>query len=234
MKAVGILILGVCVAGCMENPGNSKHEIPEHLWPEQSKREYFINKGLGEYNNRSAFLNFMDRHYLGLKAKNKSNPYPFAFEEAYIDTTKVDSTKKWFRVLVEPCFRLPYALIVEQVKNHYTYTIKVINGDCNDAGSFYLKMMPRFPDAIGTNIFLKLDSLNYWNLKAESNVGWLDGETWTYEAINHGRYNFIRQRMPQFCKNNELIALYKLVGLWKKESKIDNMLVALGKGKTGD
>jgi hypothetical protein len=200
---------------------------------EQQKRKYFVDNDLGDYENEKSFLKFFDDYYPGIKAINKNNPYPYAFEEEYIDTTKIDSSRIWFRVIVEPCFRLPYALIVNRNEGHYNFTVKLTSGNCNYTGSLFLTMKPFLFDSIGNFLFQKLDSLNYWTVLPEKNDSWTDGETWTYEAIQNGKYNLVRQRLPQYCKNKNALDLYRTVLYIIKFAKLDAVLAALGKPKTG-
>ena len=70
-------------------------------------------------------------------------------------------------------------------------------------------------------------------MKPEMNGSYTDGETWTYEAISNGRYNLVRQRLPQYCKNKDAIELYNTILYLVKFARLDNILEALGKPRTG-
>ena len=233
MRTLLIVYIALLFVGCTNGPDRLKRVSAPQDLSERQKRQYFFDNDLGWYEREKDFLKFMKDYYPTNKAINKNNPYPYAFEEEYIDTIKIDSSRNWFRVIVEPCFRLPYALIIEGAEEHYNFTVKLTNGDCNRTGWLFLTMKPFLFDSIGKSLFNRLDSLNYWSMKPEMNGSYTDGETWTYEAISNGRYNLVRQRLPQYCKNKDAIELYNTVLYLVKFARLDNILEALGKPRTG-
>lgn len=233
MRPLLIAYIALLFVGCTNGSRQTKKASATQELSERQKRKYFIDNDLGWYEREKDFLKFIKDYYPTNKAINKNNPYPYAFEEEYIDTTKIDSSRNWFRVIVEPCFRLPYALIVETAEGHYNFTVKLTNGDCNRTGSLFLTMKPFLFDSVGKSLFKSLDSLNYWTMKPEMNGSYTDGETWTYEALSNGRYNLVRQRLPQYCKDQNAKDVYRIALYLIKYSKLDNVLEALGKPQTG-
>jgi hypothetical protein len=181
------------------------------------------------------FTRFLSRFYPNLKAK-KPTSIIYAFEEPFVDTTYINPSTKWFRITVDPCFRLPYCFVLEKVNDKSTMTLKITNGfGCQYPG--ILSSTTKFVNAknLYDSVSLRLKEANFWNLSYKDTVcrGGLDGETWTIEAIEKGRYNIISRWCPQTCGDSTSLMIGKIGKLLGKQSNIDGILQALGASKSG-
>lgn len=175
---------------------------PVDNWTESQKREYFQDSiafryGWGTINskrNLNDFEVFMDSLYPETKAKNKYNPFVYAFEESYIDTVKIDSLKNWIRIIIDPCWKIPVCIVLEK-RNGLTYlTTKITNGQGGYyTGTLLLEMTKVFSDTIYDNISSRLNRLNFYKLSDEPD-NCSDGETWFFEGIEKGNYNYFIRR----------------------------------------
>jgi hypothetical protein len=173
---------------------------------EEEKRNYFqdsianrmYNGRLGKGDSLNDFTIFAREMLADRKSKNVINPIIYALEENYIDTTDIKGDKCWFRLTVDPTFRIPYCLVVEK-KNRRTYlTAKMTDG----RGGYYsgkldFSVTKVFPDTLYDNLSRQLHDLNFWSLGDDRIDGGLDGETWIIEAIEDGKYNLIARWVPQ-------------------------------------
>lgn len=180
---------------------NKSHDNCQN-WSESQKRKYFQDSiayrySSGKVNSPKKLWNFtvfMDSLYHEIKAKNKYNPLVYAFEETYIDTSKIDSSKYWIRMIIDPCWRIPFCITLEK-KNDRTYiTSKITNGQ----GGYYSGVLlysctKIYSDTLYNSISKELHNLNFWNLGIEES-SCIDGETWYFEAIESGQYNYISRR----------------------------------------
>ena len=88
-----------------------KVDKPQDLTEEQKRKIYtdsfaFTDRDFPDRrDSTTSFEAFMNKHYPDLKAKNKFDPFIYAFEEPYVDTTQIDTAKHWFRLTVRLVFR---------------------------------------------------------------------------------------------------------------------------------
>jgi len=215
----------------MKNEDINKLKSIEINWTDEQKRIYFQDSiayrmyngklGMGDsINNFEIFSRIM---LSDIKAKNKDEPLIFALEEPYIDTTKINNDKYWFRVVVEPTFSKAFCLIVEKKYKRTYVTLKLTDG----YGSYYTGLLnfsitKVYPDTLYTNISKVLHKVNFWNLGKDTlNVHGIDGENWTFEAIENGKYNIIKRWCPEAYGNritrelgNYVIEILKKTDLW--------------------
>jgi hypothetical protein len=188
--------------------------------------------------NESDSLNNFDKFskYIlsNIKAKNISDPFILGFDENYIDTTKIDSAKKWFRISVDPCFRIPYCFILEQVGNKSILTLKMTDGHGGYFSGFLNFLITHvYDDTFYTSISKRLHHLNFWQITNDTTCGpGLDGENWTFEAIENGKYNIVTRWVPMHC-GNEITKQLAQIGLqlMKKSQFIDYLKVKTGADK---
>ncbi len=212
-------------------------------WTEQQKRKFYTDSFAftdrdfpDRRDNITSFQAFMDKHYPNLKAKNKYDPFIYAFEEQYIDTTQIDSSTHWFRLTVKPVFRKPYCLVLMKDNDKCFLITKVTNGDGGyNTGTLAIQL--RFPlkDTVYDNTLRNLQDIGFWKLPIHDTAcgPGLDGETWTFELIDDGRYQILSRWVPQSC-GDSLTRQLAQVGLRIKElSRLDNVLTALGERKSG-
>ena len=225
---------------CKEN--DKKIDTPK-AWTEQQKRNYFADNFAGQYgfgqfsekDSTKTFLYFFKTQYPDIKAKTPFDAFPYAFEEEYIDTTKIDTARLWFRIIVRPCFRLPYCFVVEKKFGKTYLTTKITTGSGGiNTGTLFSTMKFTFGDTLYDDISKKLNSLNFWKLGIDSTChGGFDGETWMFEAIENGKYNIFARWVPQGCGDSTTIRLSKIGINLAKLSKLDNILTAIGAPKSG-
>lgn len=193
----------------------TSHEKPiiktESEWTTERIKKYFkdsiahrkYNGRIGQSESLNDFDNFSKYILKDIKAKNIGDPYILGFDEEYIDTTKIDKNRKWFRISVDPCFRIPYCLILEQFKDRSELILKMTDGH----GGYYSGFLnffrkQNFADTLYSNISKELHQLDFWTLTKDTTCGsGTDGEQWTFEAIENGRYNILTRWVPLRCGN---------------------------------
>ena len=151
-----------------------------------------------------------------------------------MDTTKIDSTRHWFRIIVRPCFRRPYCLTVEKKYNKSILTSKITNGDGGyHTGVLIATMTFPFSDTLYNNIAGQLNSLDFWKLGEDTACrSGRDGENWTFEAIENGQYNYISRWYPQGCGDSVTKKLATIGIKLGMLCKLDKILVAIGSPKS--
>ncbi len=211
-------------------------------WTEEQKRKYFedffsgrLGFGqFGEEDSTKTFAYFFKTQYPDIKTKIPFDAFPYAFEEKYIDTTKIDSSSHWFRLMVKPCFRLPYCFVLEQKGGKKFLITKITNGD----GGYHTGVLISttkflFADTLYDKILKQLNTQNFWKLGRDTTCdGGCDGETWIFEAIENGRYNIIERWVPQDCGNSTTINLSKIGIELARFSNLDNILKAIDAHKS--
>jgi len=203
-------------------------------WSQDSMIKYFkdsiayrmYNGQMSEGDSLNNFDKFSKYILADIKAKNISDPFILGFGENYIDTTKIDTTKKWFRVSVDPVFRTPYCLILEQKGNESVLTLKMTDGH----GGYYCGYLnfvstQLYGDSLYSSISNKLRDLNFWNIKEDTTCGGgTDGEGWTFEAIENGLYNIVSRWVPLNC-GNDITRRLALIGVeLRNKSQFKNYL----------
>lgn len=235
MKPLPIIATLIIFMSC-STPAPKVDKAPG--WTEAQKRKYFADNFSGRYgfggpwekDSANIFANFFKAHYSYIKTRYSADALPYAFEEEYVDTTTIDSSRHWFRIMVRPCFRRPYCFILEKKYNESFLTTKITDGDGGyNTGILVLTTKFPFGDTLYNNISQQLQVLNFWKLGEDTtcHVG-LDGETWTFEAIENGKYNLIRRWGPHYCGDPVTKQLSNMGIQLAKLSKLDNLLVALG------
>lgn len=212
-------------------------------WTEEQKRKFYTDSFAftdRDFPDRrdsiTSFQAFMDEQYPNLKAKNKYDPFIYAFEEQYIDTTLIDSSKHWFRLTVRPVFRKPYCLVLIKDNDKSFLTTKVTNGDGGyNTGTLAVQLRFQFKDTLYDNTLRNLQDIGFWKLQIHDTTcgPGFDGETWTFELIEGGKYQILSRWVPQNC-GDSLTRQLAQVGLRIRElSKLDKVLTALGESKSG-
>ena len=207
-----IVLLLALISSCKHKENKIILSGTNKKWSQDSIRKYFkdsiayrVSDGqFGEGQGLNNFDTFSKYLLSDIKAKNINNPFILGFDENYIDTTKIDSSKKWFRISVNPCFRTPYCLILEQNANKCILTLKITDGEgCYSSGFLNFVSSQWYKDSLYLSISKKLHQLNFWKLKIDTTChGGLDGEDWTFEAIDNGQYNILRRWVPLNCGND--------------------------------
>ena len=179
--------------------------------PESEKRKFFYdhianrncNDGSCNGDSTTDFSKFIRDFYPFEKAININDALIYALEEPYIDSTKIDKSRKWIRVTVDGTWSIPYCVIAEQ-KNHKTYiTFKASDG----SGGYYPGTLAStetvsVSDSILPSAMSRLNKLNFWNLNHDnSNYCVTDGTILTMEAMENGKYNLINFYSPRQCGN---------------------------------
>ena len=229
-----ILIVSIALTApsCKEDSKpDDKSQKQKTTRTEDQKRKYFANTDSlraddgwrnGRQDSTHTFAYFMRTNYPDIKAKNIADPFIYAFEENYIDTTSIDSTVNWLRISVAPCFRRPYCLVVEKKFDKTYLTAKMTDGD----GGYYwghldITTTKIFSDTLYNNISKQLHQLNFWTLHEDTVChGGYDGEHWTIEAIENGQYNIIDRWVPQHCGGETTLQLGQLGLQIRDKSKI--------------
>lgn len=209
---INIAIFIFIFSSCKQTENKTVVADTSKKWTENAIKKYFrdsiahrmYNGQMGQGDSLNNFDKFSKYILADIKAKNIDDPFILGFDENYIDTTKIDSSKKWFRISVNPCFRIPYCLIIEKFDNTSNLTLKMTDGH----GGYYSGFVnfvstQQDTDSLYSVISSKLHQLNFWKLKQDTTCGLgLDGETWTFEAIENGQYNIVSRWVPLHCGND--------------------------------
>jgi hypothetical protein len=241
MKTVYIFLVGIVAISCQ-----LKVEQVDKLneWTEEQNRRDFIDSfsrldGFGLYeagDTVQTFANFFKSRYPNVKARNAYDAFPYALEEEYIDTTTIDTTRHWFRIIVRPCFRNPYCLTVEKKFGKTFLTTKITDGSGGyETGNLVITMKFPFGDSLYDNLVKELVELDFWSLplRDTSCGGGLDGEVWTFESIEKGKYNLLGRWSPEGCGNNTTKQLAQLGLRIRNLSELDRVLGAFNQEKNG-
>jgi hypothetical protein len=229
----------ICAAfACKQSDrGASEPTVEEIRYTETEARQFFEDSIAGpddkEFTSEE-FPRFLKRYYPELQTRTR-NALIYAMEEPFVDTTKIDTAKQWFRVTVDPCFRKPYSIIVEKNSGKSSLTIKVTNGfGCQYPGVLALTTKFKFVGELYDTVAVKLKSLNFWALGDDTTChGGLDGEEWLIEALDKGKYNAVYRWVPQHCGDSTTRKLAGIVQHLAAESRLDAILSAIGAPKSG-
>jgi hypothetical protein len=222
------------IVSCKHNDENRNIVGTGNKWSSERIRKYFIDSialrnGNGKFGNGDSlndFDKFSKTFFSDIKAKNINDPLIYAFNESYIDTTRIDKNQEWLRITVDPCFDIPYCIIVEKVNNRTKLTIKMTNGyGCYYSGYLNFFNSQFLTDTAFSNISQKLNDLNFWKLGNDTTCGRvLDGENWTFEAIAKGRNNLVKRHSPTVCTSIETKTLLSIANDLKKLSRLTDFL----------
>lgn len=219
-----IFILLICFLGnaCVQKDKKLPGTSGNFKWTQDSIKKYFkenIARGKPYEKAHSGdslhSFEIFSKYVLGdIKAKNISDPFILAFEEDYIDTVMINPEKQWFRITVDPCFRIPYCLILEKTNNKSILTLKMTDG-YGGYYSGYLNFVSSLQDSdsLYNSISSRLHQLDFWKINNDTTcTGGFDGETWTFEGIENGQYNIISRWVPLDC-GNDITRQLALIGV---------------------
>lgn len=215
---LGVLI-AICAVSCKSNTSSKGIVDQNQEWSESKKIKYFqdsiayrlFNGDFGQGQGLNRFKTFSSIMYPNLKAKNKANAFLFAFEEPYIDTTQIDKTKSWLRIVADPTFRTPFCITIE-LKNNRTYlTLKTTDGQ----GGYYSGLLnfsvtKTYSDSLYNNFSKLLHEASFWNLErkpGDTGCNSTDASGWTFEAIENEHYNIFELSDPLFCGSPEIMRI---------------------------
>lgn len=240
--SIYIPFLAFLITSCNHIDKTKAIAKPTNKWSKDSIINYFKDsiayRMYNGYGREADSLNNFDKfskYLLGdIKAKNISDPFILGFDENYIDTTKIDTTKKWLRISVDPVFRTPYCLILEKKGNKSILTLKMTDGH----GGYYSGYLnftstQKYSDSLYSSISNKLHQLNFWSIHEDTTCkGGMDGEEWTFEAVENGQYNIVSRWVPLSC-GNDITHQLALLGVdLRQKSKLKGYLqVRTGMGK---
>ena len=164
----------------------------------------------------------------GTNASNADDPLIFAFEEEYVDTTRIEAHKKWLRITVRPCFRIPYCIVLELIDTASVLTLKMTDGrGCNSPGYLDFVSSQKFSDSLYSGVSKRLHGFGFWQLGQDTSChGGMDGEVWTIEAIENRRYNLVGRWAPLHCGNTTTKELASLVVELRKMARLKQYLKA--------
>jgi len=236
MRPFLLLITMSLVLSCHNRQKSSSEPIvKEIVYTEADARKFFEDSvaGPNEEFTSERFPRFLKRYYPELKTKNL-NALIYAMEEPFVDTTRIDTAKYWFRVTVNPCFRRPYSILVEKSSGKSSLTIKITNGyGCQYPGVLTSTTKYRFVGELYDTVATTLRNLHFWTLDKDTTCqGGLDGEQWLIEAMDNGRYNAIDRWAPQHCGDSTTRSIANLVKHLAAESRLDAILSAIGAQKS--
>lgn len=210
-----VMVIGLVVFVFVSCHRNDSMLTPSSNWTEAQKRNYFVDsfayiegsgRGYGFIGKDSgkSFGAFLRYQYPDLHTAYYIDPLPYALEEEYIDTTRIDSSREWVRFIVYSFFDLPYSLVLERKAGRSYLTAKLADGrGLYHTGQLILTSKQVVPDTVIASIFNRIDSLDFWHLKQDTSChGGTDGSEWSIEAILHGKYNRVERWAPDGCGNS--------------------------------
>jgi len=211
----------------------SKHTDKKYNWTEQEIKQYFIDSiamGNGDYRNPDSlnkFSFFMKTFYDNSKAINYWDEFIYALDEPYIDTTKIDKNKKWFRLTVKPTFSNPFCITLDKLNKVTKATFKMTNGQ---GGYFsgYLKLsnFSYYSDSLYNSYSSRLDKINFWEIKGYDSTCHrvLDGTSLVFESIDDGKYNVVYRHSPWNCTSKESQEFVKIFEDIYKEVNVEKFV----------
>lgn len=214
-----VVLAGVIFMACQRN---DTKPMLSSTWTEAQKRNYFVDSfayrtGSGRYfeasdDSSKSFGSFLRRQYPDLHTAYYTDPLPYALEEEYIDTTRIDPSREWVRFIVYSFFELPYSIILERKAGRTYLTAKLADGrGLYHTGQLILASKQVVPDSLTESVFKMVDSLDFWHLREDTSChGGTDGSEWSVEAILHGKYNKVDRWAPDACGNSTTRGLAKL------------------------
>jgi hypothetical protein len=199
---IGLLLLSI---GCR----NSEKDVYISNWTEEKKRTYFEdNIAYSMYNGRHQGKEglenadvFLASMFDTINMAQHDNILLYAMEERFIDTTRLDGHGNWLRITVDPTFRIPYCLILEEQGKRSRLNAKMTDGSGGYfSGLLHVETLQYYSKEFGDSIFRELRALRFSSLSTHENRNGFDGETWTIEAILDGKYHGIERWHPQSSK----------------------------------
>ena len=180
----------------------------------------------GQGKKLNTFEYFIDSLYPEIRAINKADAFIYAFEEPYIDSTNLAKDKSWLRITVDPCFRTPYCIILEKKNNKSYLTTKVTDGQGGYyTGKLVFSLTEIFSDSLYNVVSKELNELDFWTLDKDTTcLGGNDGESWTFEAIENGKYNIIIRSVPLDCGNSVTKKLGQIGTMLRMKSNLVEIL----------
>jgi hypothetical protein len=219
---------------------------PSSQWTEAQKRNYFIDSfayvtGSGRYfgfagqDSEKSFGSFMKHQYPELQTAYYADPLPYALEEEYIDTVRIDSSREWVRFIVYSFFDLPYSLVLERKAGRAYLTAKLADGrGLYHTGQLILTSKQVVPDSFTESVFKTIDSLNFWRLRGDTSChGGTDGSEWSIEVILQGRYNRVERWSPDGCGDSVTRRLAALGSQLAVASNLPTLVRACDKRRPG-
>jgi hypothetical protein len=199
---MGLIFLSI---GCSQ----TEKEIDTSQWSEEDKRIFFDdNIAYALYNGRhqgkESLENadfFLATMFDTTNMAQHDNILLYAMEERFIDTTRLDGHGNWLRITVDPTFRIPYCLILDQQGKRSRLNAKMTDGSGGYfSGLLHVETLQHYSEEFGDSIFSELRALRFSSLPTHENRNGFDGETWTIEAILDGKYHGIERWHPQSSK----------------------------------
>lgn len=233
LQFLNILLLFL-LFGCSNQKPIEIANAPVGVWSNDSIKKYFKDSialshpadqiDLSDSLNNFAF--FSKRFFSHIKSKNLSEPLIYSFEEPYIDTTSISKDKKWFRIIINPCFSIPYCITAERIENDTKLTTKMTNGfGCYYPGFLTFTNIQYKPDSLYNSISRKLEKSNFWDFTNDTTCAKiLDGEFWTVEAIENGKYKLITLHSPDFCSSQQAKSIVDIVDKLRDLTKLNEFI----------
>jgi hypothetical protein len=219
---------------------------PYSQWTEAQKRNYFVDSfayvtGSGKYfelvgqDSGKLFGSFIRHQYPDLHTTYYMDPLPYALEEEYIDTTRIDSSREWIRFIVYSFFDLPYSLVLERRAGRTYLTTKLTDGQgLYHTGQLILTSKQVVPDSLTESVFRTIDSLNFWRLQGDTSChGGTDGSEWSIEAILHAKYNRVERWAPEGCGDSVTRKLAELGNQLAAACDLPTLIRACDKRRPG-
>jgi len=224
--------------GCVNKSETRSKTNISSPWTEVQKQKYFSEKfafrygwGDGYFQNDTAetFLHFLKTHYPEVKSYHFHDAFLYALQEPYIDTTHIDSSKEWLRLVVTESFSNPYCFVLEKRNGKAYFTTKVTDGIGGQyTGNLRFSWTWTYEEKTYDSLFAQLQSLKFWHLPIldTSCHGGTDGSRWTIEAVELGKYQYIQRWSPEHCGDSLTYRLGQFGVQLKKLSRMDAIINA--------
>jgi hypothetical protein len=219
------LLLAVIICfGAISCHQNDFRATPSQIWTEDQKRKYFVDSfaypvGSGQIlqflhgDTTKSFAAFLQLQYPNIHSVYSMDPLPYALEDEYVDTTRIDPTREWIRLVVDPFFELPYSIVLERKAGRSYLITKLTDGVGRyNTGQLILTSKQQASDSLMNSILNIVDSLGFWQMQQVDTTGpkVTDGIEWQVEAMVGGRYNLIYRLAPDGSSTHNAVLLAKL------------------------
>lgn len=206
-----ILILFFCLLllSCQSQKNEDRNSV--FHWSEEKKRQFFRDS-IASISYHQRMQNYssnilLDPDTFFSKAYHRSTNYfhndalLYALEEKVFEEFDLKPNSKLLRISINPSFHLSYCLILEQTKTGSTLTAKCTDGaGSNRIGNLDFTISQSFDSELATQLFSKIEKMNFQDLPETDPRSVSDGEAWKVEWIAKGKYKCAHLLSPELYR----------------------------------
>ncbi len=192
---------------------------------EQEIRKMFIDTVSKMHDYWPGIFTFFRTYYPSVDIADRNNQdlqLTYAFEEEFFDKSSFDSSRQVLRLIFQPSFSNPWCVKLE-LKNGKTYlTTKLLNGEGGYYSGYLTKSLTQvLPDSLVKTYIQKLNELNFWQIKNDTNCEGYDGIRIYYDAIDHNRIARVYRWTPLACEDSVTVNLGRIAESLSRISSVN-------------